>query len=141
MSHLEDVYFELADFMLVRHSDFLVRNYSLGEKIGDGAFSNVYMAEHCRTGIKRAVKKIRLGKDESVLKIAKNEVRMLQNLDHPYIVKLIDVFKDSENYHLVIEYCKGVELFTEIAENQCLKDTVAAKYTRQILLAVRYMHR
>lgn len=31
-------------------------------------------------------------------------------LDHPSIVKLYDVFEDSDEYHSVLEYCEGGSL-------------------------------
>jgi serine/threonine protein kinase len=34
-----------------------------------------------------------------------NEIRVMKQLDSPYIVKFLDVFETSNNYYIVQEYC------------------------------------
>jgi calcium-dependent protein kinase len=38
-------------------------------------------------------------------------------MDHPNIVKLLEVFQDHLNYYLVSEYCEGGELFDRIRKH------------------------
>ena len=44
----------------------------------------------------------------------KYEINILKKLDHPNIIKLYEIFEDSNRYYLVTELCKGGELFDEI---------------------------
>lgn len=43
-----------------------------------------------------------------------NEIDILQNVDHPNIVKLYEVFEDDKTYSLVIELMTGGEVITLI---------------------------
>lgn len=35
----------------------------------------------------------------------KLEIQNMQKLDHPNIIKVIDVINDHENYYIILEYC------------------------------------
>jgi calcium-dependent protein kinase len=39
-----------------------------------------------------------------------DELVVMQNLDHPNIVKFFEVFEDKFQFHLVMEYCQGGDL-------------------------------
>ena len=47
-----------------------------------------------------------------------NEIEIMTNVDHPNIVKLYDIFEDSNTYSLVMERMTGGELFDNIVEKQ-----------------------
>jgi len=47
----------------------------------------------------------------------KSEVATLKKLDHPNILRLYEVFEDTRKYFLIMEICKGGELFDEILDN------------------------
>ena len=42
------------------------------------------------------------------------ETKNLTQIDHPNIVKLLEIFDDDLNYYLISEYCEGGELFDRI---------------------------
>ena len=42
------------------------------------------------------------------------EVKILQTLDHPHVLKLYEYFEDEEAVYLVTEICRGGELFDRI---------------------------
>ena len=39
---------------------------------------------------------------------------MLKDLDNPYIIKVYEFYEDSEKIYIVMQYCKGGDLCTEI---------------------------
>jgi serine/threonine protein kinase len=45
-----------------------------------------------------------------------NEIDILKQVDHPNIVKLIDVYEDDSTFSLVLEMMLGGELFQQILE-------------------------
>ena len=46
------------------------------------------------------------------------EISILKHVDHPNIVKLIDVFEDDRHWCLVMELMSGGELFDQILEKE-----------------------
>ena len=44
------------------------------------------------------------------------EIAILQKLDHPNIVKFYETYVDYRYVHIVMELCKGGELFDRIVE-------------------------
>ncbi len=65
-------------------------------------------------GKKFAIKSIRKSKViENTAKL-KNEVEILQALDHPNAVKLYEIVEDKMHIHLVMEYCSGGEILQRV---------------------------
>lgn len=46
-----------------------------------------------------------------------DEVAILQNLDHPNIVKYYETYDDVKFIYLVMELCPGGELFDKLTSN------------------------
>ena len=68
------------------------------------------------------------------------EVKVLQGLDHPNIIKLHEIWDWMEVCFLVLEYCEGGELFKYIIDHKFLTEDVAAHIMRQIFSALVYLH-
>ncbi|KAK1925840.1 kinase-like domain-containing protein [Papiliotrema laurentii] len=74
-------------------------------KIGEGTFAVVYRGTERATGRKIAIKKIKVGAMTDGLDVtALREVKFLQELHHPNIIELLDVFSVKQNINLVLEY-------------------------------------
>ena len=60
---------------------------------------------------------------------------------HPNIVKLIDLFENSEQYYIVIEYMAGKDLFDYIQKRGfVIQEERVKQLSIQIIQAVRYLH-
>ena len=70
----------------------------------------------------------------------KQEIAILQQLDHPNVLKLYEYFEDDRNVYLVTEICKGGELFDAIIKNEYFTEKKAAKIFKQILQSLNYCH-
>lgn len=68
------------------------------------------------------------------------EVNILKTLDHPNILKLIELFQDDSNYYLITEMCQGGELYKRIIERDSFTESEVAGYMKQILSAIVYCH-
>jgi protein-serine/threonine kinase len=73
-------------------------------------------------------------------KIAR-EIRILQVLNHPNIVRLHDIVNDERYIGLALEYASGGELFDYILQHRYLKDNAARKLFAQLLSGVGYLHK
>ena len=65
----------------------------------------VFRAKERQSGITRALKKIRLDADsEGVPSTAIREIALLRELNHPNIVRLLNVIHSNTRLYLVFEY-------------------------------------
>lgn len=60
-----------------------------------------------------AIKSIRKSKVNK-MEVLRREVQILKEVNHPNIIKLIDVYEDDKYLHLITELCTGGELFDRI---------------------------
>lgn len=85
--------------------------------LGQGSFATVKGGVNKKTGEKVAIKIIQKGQlNEEDLMALQNEIEIMANVDHPNIVKLYDIFEDTNTYSLVMERMTGGELFDNIVE-------------------------
>ena len=70
------------------------------------------------------------------------EIRVMQQLHHPGVVQIIDLFKDSNFYYVIIEYCPHGNLFQFVVrhENAKLTEEDAKPIFRQVLETIQYLH-
>jgi len=114
------------------------------EKIGSGTFSTV------RRGVRRSDKseiaikiitKTELNDTEA--RLIKREIGVMQKLEHENIVKLYDIFETSHHLYLIIEYCRGGELFDELINctpSGWFSEREASQIIKQLAEALQYMH-
>ncbi|TBU32196.1 Pkinase-domain-containing protein [Dichomitus squalens] len=137
-----------------------LENFRLLEKMGDGAFSNVYKAVDLRTGQKVAVKVVRkyelsasqgagekhlnreFKKKPRVTERANilKEVQIMRGINHPSIVKLLQFFESPEHYFLVLELMEGGELFHQIVKLTYFSENLARHVIVQVAQGIRYLH-
>ena len=86
--------------------------YKIESTIGRGSFATVKKAKLRSTGVRYAVKVLSKRKMSEEDKIAiLTEIDILKQIDHPNVVKMIDVFEDERHWCLVMELMEGGELF------------------------------
>ena len=113
--------------------------YDLGKMLGDGAYGQVFLATHLITNQVRAIKKIPKNRIKHPERL-QTEIDVMKVADHPYIVKLFDVWEDDRYIYLVMECCNGGELFNHIIKKKRLSEREAAGLFHQLLTAVNYLH-
>merc|ERR1719399_1337865 len=90
----------------------VIQNYEIVKPLGKGKFSIVYMAKRLTDSSMCALKKINIfdmmvpKQREKCLK----EVRLLQSLDHPNIVKLKDSIIDNNELLIIVEWAEKGDL-------------------------------
>lgn len=90
-----------------------LQEFEILNKLGDGAFSNVYKVRRKSDGVIYALKKVRFGPLSAKEKEnALNEVRVLASLDHPNIISYKQAFVDqaSNTLCIVLELATGGDL-------------------------------
>ena len=52
--------------------------------------------------------------DSSDLELVRSEIEILKICQHPNIIKLYDIFENSDYFYIIMEYCSGGDLFSYI---------------------------
>ncbi|KAF2093771.1 Pkinase-domain-containing protein [Rhizodiscina lignyota] len=119
-----------------------LERWTLVEKMGDGAFSNVYRArdtngQYGEVAIK-VVRKFEMNSSQraNILK----EVQIMRQLDHPNIVKLIDFSEAKQYYYIILELCPGGELFHQIVRLTYFSEDLSRHVIHQVAKALEYLH-
>lgn len=136
--HVKDGGFALRNFE--RKNPGKVEDFFRFEtKLGEGGFGTVRRGQDKRTDRWCAVKCVRKkgGKDDQRLQ---EEIEIMRLLDHPHIVRLVESFEDHKYTHLILELCEGGELLEQIIQAKFFTEATAAKYIKQMLLALNYLH-
>mmetsp|Transcript_142627 Transcript_142627/g.246878 ORF Transcript_142627/g.246878 Transcript_142627/m.246878 type:complete len:529 (+) Transcript_142627:106-1692(+) len=116
-------------------------HYDVKERKGEGTFGSVFRAKCKQTGVERAVKAIEIKNVKNPARFDR-EIEIKKVLDHPNVVRLYETFRDAKKIYLVMELCTGGELFDRIVDEGTsgFNELKAAKYIRQILAALCYLH-
>ncbi|KAA3676908.1 serine/threonine-protein kinase ULK3 [Paragonimus westermani] len=109
-------------------------------KLGQGSYGEVYLAK------KRGSEQLIAVKCISKLKLSKrgednlvSEIAILQKLEHPHIVRLLDFTWDSAKVYLYMEYCAGGDLSQYIRAKHRLPEKLVRRFLRQLGLALQYL--
>ncbi|KAF7458403.1 calcium-dependent protein kinase CDPK5 [Cryptosporidium felis] len=107
--------------------------------LGRGSYGSVVKAIDKQSGAQRAVKIILKPKLENINRL-KREILIMKRLDHPNIIKLFEVFEDTNYLYFVMEICTGGELFDRIIKRGHFSERYAAVIMRQVFSAIAYCH-
>jgi serine/threonine protein kinase len=120
-----------------------ISHFILEQKLGEGTFGTVRLAKHISTKLNVAVKILLKSKIKEISdKIrVETEIKILKILRHPYIVQLYSVIQSNSSIYLIMEYCKGKELYEHIVKNKVLQENEACHYFYQLICAVEYLHK
>ncbi|OMJ72145.1 hypothetical protein SteCoe_29483 [Stentor coeruleus] len=114
-------------------------DYVISKEIGSGAFGKVFLAEDRKSLSLRAVKviqKIRVQDFQTFV----NEIEILKKLDHPNIVNIIESYENERICYIVLEHCRGGELFDRLIKLNHFTEIQAALIMKQLLSAMIYIH-
>ena len=126
----------------------IVDNYVLEKCIGKAAIGDVFLTIMKGDSTKKfAAKKLERSKIEKpeLMKYLKNEILILQKLNHPNIIKFESVKKTKKHFYIIMEFCNGGELSKALDKYQQkygkpFSQEIVQHLMRQIIDAFRYIH-
>jgi len=127
---------------VARHRSQCAELYNVTDHVlGSGAFGVVLRGTRVDNGHGVAVKRLVKEKIQDSVALLHNEIAVWEALDHPHLVKLLDVFEDPEHLMLITEICAG-DLFTRLrhAPDGRFSETDASRLSSQIVSGVAYLH-
>lgn len=68
------------------------------------------------------------------------EAKNLAQMNHPHIVKVVDVFEENDTVYYVMQYLSGGSLSDYVKLHGALDEAIAINYIQQIGSALEYMH-
>jgi len=131
---------------LAQNNEDIRDKYDLGAILGSGSFGQVREAslKSSPSAEVRAVKMIERDNEDgewSNQAIFVREVGLLQQINHENIIRYYDFYEDVHFLYVVMELCKGGEVFAKIVEMKRFSEKNAAMIGQQMLRAVDYIHK
>ncbi|XP_025015677.1 3-phosphoinositide-dependent protein kinase 1 isoform X4 [Ricinus communis] len=122
--------------------NFSIQDFELGKIYGVGSYSKVVRAKKKDTGMVYALKIMdkKFITKENKTAYVKLERIVLDQLDHPGIVRLFFTFQDSFSLYMALESCEGGELFDQITRKGRLSEDEARFYAAEVVDALEYIH-
>jgi len=120
-----------------------VGNFRLLEMIGTGGMGAVYKAKNLtdkNETVAIKVLKEEMFMDESSRKRFKQEAAIIDQLDHPNIIKVIERGESGQNLFIAMEYLQGITLTEKITANERLPINEALHIMIQIADALAKIH-
>eukprot|EP00485_Elphidium_margaritaceum_P003965 CAMPEP_0202686588 /NCGR_PEP_ID=MMETSP1385-20130828/2332_1 /ASSEMBLY_ACC=CAM_ASM_000861 /TAXON_ID=933848 /ORGANISM="Elphidium margaritaceum" /LENGTH=706 /DNA_ID=CAMNT_0049341193 /DNA_START=138 /DNA_END=2258 /DNA_ORIENTATION=+ len=125
--------------------------YTTLKQIGEpGQFGKAFQCRRNADGKVLAVKEIakeriyRLHPSDSIrqslLKSMQAEIDVMRRLEHKYIVRMYATYETKHTLHIVMEECKGGELFDRIKAKRRYPEKDAIPIVRMICAALFHMH-
>ena len=122
------------------------------ERIGDlilekpldqGSYGTVYLSRKYNSDTLYATKKINKPKEDK--KFFETETKIMRELNHPNVIKLIDLKMDSNYYYIVMELANGGNLSLCLQNyiekyNNPFPEEIVQHLMKQIVSAIAYIH-
>ena len=120
----------------------------LEKELGNGSFGVVYLTSLKNDSTKKlATKRLERAEIEGtkLMDYFKNEIEILQRLDHPNIVKFHSLKKTKKFFYLAMEFCNGGGLDEALEKYQekygkPFSEEIVQYLMRQIIDAFKYIH-
>lgn len=129
--------------MGLKYPDLKLDDLELRATLGTGSFGRVRLVRH--TGTNGGYYALKILKKSEVIYLkqvdhVKTEKKILEEIDHPFIVNLNGAFQDDKNLYLLLEYVIGGEFFSHLRKAGRFPNDTARYYAAQITLVFEHLH-
>lgn len=119
-----------------------IGDFELMKVLGRGAFGKVMQVRKKDDGQVYAMKILKkaaiLARNQ--VEHTKAERKILQALQHPFLMTLRFAFQSKEKLYLVLDYFQGGELFYHLKTKRRFREDVARLYVAEIAMAFGHLH-
>ncbi|XP_047546044.1 testis-specific serine/threonine-protein kinase 1-like [Vanessa atalanta] len=123
------------------------RGYKMIKKVNEGSYAKVYLAEYRNpnkndklTVLACKVIDTNTAPKDFVKKFLPREIEMLIKLNHPHLVHTHSIFQRRFKYFIFMRYMEHGDLLEYILQKGAVQEDQARIWTRQLALAIQYMH-
>ena len=120
-----------------------VNDFTTIKVIGKGSYGKVLLVkknDDNQIYAMKVLKKKAMIKRNQVTHI-KAERKIMELIDHPFIVKLRYAFQTPQKLYMVMDYCPGGELFFHIQRVERFNEEAVKFYGAQLALALDHLHK
>ena len=120
----------------------VLKDYILFNIIGKGSFGEVYLTQKKNTDEYLATKRLDLKQLNPIIqKYLNNEISIMRQLNHPNIIRLVDLYKTTNHYYVIMEYCNGGALSQSLQKyGKPFPVEIVQYFMRQIVNGLKYIH-
>lgn len=128
---------------MARPGDILDGRYRLESLLGQGGMSRVWLARDLRLGVAWAAKQVEVADDPdgTFRQALLGEARILRELEHPALPRVVDVLEDAGSVYLVMDLVQGTTLAGMVRERGRPMDVPeACAIAAQLCDVLGYLH-
>jgi len=118
-----------------------IDKYEKLEQVGEGTYGVVHKAKDVDTGEIYALKAIRLeSEDEGIPSTAIREIALLKELQHPNIVRLVNVLHTDKKLTLVFEFLdQDLKKLLDKTPGQLPEELIKVRFYRLAQYTIKFM--
>ncbi|CAL9246465.1 unnamed protein product [Arabidopsis halleri] len=118
----------------------VIGDYAVGRQIGSGSFSVVWEGRHLVHGTVVAIKEIAMARlNKKLQESLMSEIIILRKINHPNIIRFIDMIEAPGKINLVLEYCKGGDLSMYIHSHGSVPEATAKHFMLQLAAGLQVL--
>lgn len=130
---------------MLKSDALLEGRYKIVKILGQGGMGAVYLAEDQRLPTQWAIKEMKRDgltaeELEHASELFRTEARLLSELRHRNLPRIVDFFETNEKLYLVMDFIEGTTLETRVEHDGPLSPTFALDLSLQISDVLDYLH-
>jgi serine/threonine protein kinase len=140
---MERIECEINSMIETKKAKLNVDDFLILKLIGRGSYGKVFLVRKKENVdniyAMKILKKKEMMVKEQVLHI-KTEKRIMETVDHPFIIKLQHAFHNKQKLYLITQFCPGGELYFHLNRIGRFNEASAKFYAAQMVLALEHLH-
>ncbi|KAL1195882.1 Serine/threonine-protein kinase ATG1b [Cardamine amara subsp. amara] len=130
----------MAQSAAAERSGRVIGDYAVGRQIGSGSFSEVWEGKHLVHGTVVAIKEISMARlNKKLQESLMSEIIILRKINHPNIIRFIDMIEAPGKINVVLEYCKGGDLSMYIHRHGSVPEATAKHFMQQLAAGLQVL--